>query len=60
MPLRRLWRRTNMWKDLRQLLAGLWRRSQKLYAERRVVEERARFWAGVREGQREAEAHSRP
>jgi chromosome condensin MukBEF MukE localization factor len=48
-----------MWKGLRQLLARLWRRSQKSSAERRVAEERARFWAEVREGQREAEAHSR-
>ncbi len=47
-----------MWKDLREVLVRLWQWSQKSAAERRVVKARARFWAGVREGEREAEAHS--
>ena len=49
-----------MWEGLRQALARLWKRSQKGRAEARAVEARARFWAELREGQREAEAHSRP
>jgi hypothetical protein len=57
---RRLWRRTSMWKVLRRVLARLWRWSQTDPAERRAARTRARFWAEVREGQREAEARSRP
>jgi hypothetical protein len=49
-----------MWKDLRDVLVRFWQWSQKSAAERRVAKERARFWAGVREGEREAEAQSRP
>jgi hypothetical protein len=49
-----------MWKDLRQVLVRLWQWSQKGAAQRRVAKARARFWAGVREGEREAEARSRP
>jgi hypothetical protein len=49
-----------MWKRLHQLLARLWRWSQKGPEERRAARTRARFWAEVREGQREAEADSRP
>jgi hypothetical protein len=48
-----------MWKSLRHALWRLWRRSQRSPGERRAAEARARFWAEVREGQREAEAHSR-
>ena len=48
-----------MWKRLRYALSRLWRRSQSDPGERRVAKERARFWAVVREGQREAEARSR-
>jgi hypothetical protein len=48
-----------MWKRLRQALLRLWRRSQRSPGERRAAKARARFWAEVREGQREAEAHSR-
>jgi hypothetical protein len=48
-----------MWKRLRRALWRLWRRSQTGPGERREAEERARFWAEVREGQREAEARSR-
>jgi hypothetical protein len=44
---------------MRQLLARLWRWSQRGRAERRAAEARARFWTELREGQREAEAHSR-
>ena len=47
-----------MWNDLREVLVRLWQWSQKSAAERRVAEARARFWAGVREGEREAEAKS--
>ena len=49
----------SMWKDLREVLVRLWRWSQRSVAERRVAKARARFWAGVREGEREAEARSR-
>jgi hypothetical protein len=48
-----------MWNDLRDLLSRLWQWSQKSAAERRTAKARARFWADVREGEREAEAHSR-
>jgi hypothetical protein len=47
-----------MWEDLRQMLARLWRRPQQSSDERRVIEARERFWAEVREGEREAEAKS--
>jgi hypothetical protein len=50
-----------MWKRLHHALWRLWRRSQAgPDEERRAAEARARFWAEVREGEREAEAHSRP
>jgi hypothetical protein len=49
-----------MWKRMRHALLRLWRRSQTDPGERRVAEARARFWAEVREGQREAESRSRP
>ena len=55
----RLWRLTNMWRSLRQVLTRLWQWSQKDQAERRAAKARARFWAEVREGEREAEARSR-
>jgi hypothetical protein len=48
-----------MWRSLRQVLTRLWRWSQKDHAERRAAKARARFWAEVREGEREAEARSR-
>ena len=48
-----------MWNDLREVLVRLWQWSQKSAAERRVGKARARFWADVREGEREAEARSR-
>lgn len=49
-----------MGKDLQRLLARLWDWSQRGAKERRVAKERARFWDEVREGEREAEAHSPP
>jgi hypothetical protein len=49
-----------MWKRLRQALRRLWQRSQRSPGERRAAKARARFWDEVRDGQREAEAHSRP
>ena len=48
-----------MWKGLRQLLTRLWRWSQKDPPEQHEAKVRARFWAEVREGEREAESHSR-
>jgi hypothetical protein len=48
-----------MWNRLRHAVWRLWRRSQTGPSERRAAKTRARFWAEVREGQREAEAHSR-
>jgi hypothetical protein len=49
-----------MWKSLRRALVRIWRYSQRGPAKRRVADDRARFWAEVREGQREAEADSDP
>jgi hypothetical protein len=49
-----------MWKRLRYALSRFWGRSQRDPGERRAAKARARFWAEVREGQREAEARSRP
>jgi hypothetical protein len=49
-----------MWKRLRRELWRLWRLSQRGPDERRAAKVRARFWAEVHEGQREAEARSRP
>jgi hypothetical protein len=49
-----------MWKRMRHELLRLWRWSQRGAGERRTARARARFWAELREGQREAEAHSRP
>ena len=39
---------------------NFWRWSQTDVADRRAATKRARFWEEVREGQREAEARSRP
>ena len=49
-----------MWKRLHHALRRLWRLSQRGRTEDRVADERARFWAEVRRGQREAEANSGP
>ena len=49
-----------MWKRVRPTLNGLWRWLRKGHDERRVAEARARFWASVREGERDAEAQLRP
>jgi hypothetical protein len=49
-----------MWKRLRQALWRLWRGAQRDPGELQEAEARAHFWAEVREGQREAEARSRP
>jgi hypothetical protein len=49
-----------MWKRLREALQRLWRSSQGGFDERRTARERARFWAEVREGQREAEERGGP
>jgi hypothetical protein len=51
---------TSMWESLRQMFERLWRRSQQSSEQRRVIEARERFWAEVREGEREAEAKSVP
>jgi hypothetical protein len=48
-----------MWKRLRHVLSRLMRRSQRGRDERRVAATRARFWAELREGEREAEARMR-
>ena len=47
-----------MWEDLRELLRRLIEHSRGSAEERRVEEERARFWEQLREGEREAEARS--
>jgi hypothetical protein len=49
-----------MWSRLNDALRRLWLRSQRGRAESRLADDRARFWAEVRQGQREAEANSRP
>ena len=48
-----------MWKRVRHWLARLWRRAREGPDARRAARARSRFWTEVREGQREAEAHSR-
>jgi len=45
-----------MWKAVHEFWSRLWRRGQKISEEQQVQKERARFWAEVREGEREAEA----
>jgi hypothetical protein len=47
-----------MWESLRQMLVHLWRRPQQSSKEQRVMKERERFWAELREGEREAEDRS--
>lgn len=47
-----------MWKRLRRLWLRLWQRSQKSSGDRRAEAARARFWAELREGEREAEARA--
>ena len=47
-----------MWESLRQMLARLWRLPQQGSEAQRAIEARERFWAEVREGEREAEAKS--
>jgi len=49
-----------MWKRLEEALGRLSRWLRKGRVERRAAKARARFWAEVRAGQREAEARSRP
>jgi hypothetical protein len=49
-----------MWKRLGQALWRLWQWSQSSPGERRAAKARARFWTELREGHREAEAHSSP
>lgn len=49
-----------MWKRLNDALGRLWQWSQTSPAERRAAELRARFWADLRAGEREAESRSRP
>jgi hypothetical protein len=49
-----------MWSRLQHAVARLWRWSRSVRDERRSSEARERFWAEVREGEREAEAHLRP
>jgi hypothetical protein len=49
-----------MWKRLQRALRDLRQRLRRGPDELRTEQARARFWAEVREGQREAEAQSRP
>jgi hypothetical protein len=49
-----------MWTRLYHAARRLWQQSQRGAVEPQAAKARARFWAEVREGQREAEAHSRP
>jgi hypothetical protein len=52
-------RAVRVWENLRQILASLRRRWRSSVEARRVEKKRARFWAEVRAGRREAEARSR-
>ena len=58
MPVRELVNR--MWKRVRRVPGRLMRWSQRGRDERLVAEARARFWAEVRDGEREAAARTRP
>jgi hypothetical protein len=49
-----------MWPRLRDALAALVRFVARKDRERSRAETRTRFWSELREGQREAEARSRP
>jgi len=49
-----------LWLRTRRALSNLWRRMTKRRSERRSAVARARFWSELREGEREAEAQSRP
>lgn len=49
-----------LWLQLRRALISLWHGLQRGRKERRSAEARARFWAELREGEREAESRSRP
>ena len=49
-----------MWKLLYQAAARCSQWFRKVPAEQRAATNRARFWAQVREGEREAEVRSRP
>jgi len=49
-----------IWDRLRRALERLRSQSQESAQDRRAALARARFWAEVREGEREAEAMSRP
>jgi hypothetical protein len=44
-----------MWEPLRAWLQRFWTQSQSTVTDRRTVRARDRFWAEVREGEREAE-----
>lgn len=49
-----------MWRRLQQALWRLWGRPQRDRTEGPLTNDRAHFWAEVRQGQREAESNSRP
>jgi hypothetical protein len=49
-----------MWENLHQILLQLLRGPQVRAEQRRAERKRARFWAELREGEREAEARSTP
>lgn len=49
-----------MWKRMKRALRNLWPLPSRPPSEGRTDRDRARFWAEVRQGEREAEANSRP
>ena len=51
-------RKLRVLENLSQMLANLRARCRTTAEVRRVEKQRARFWAGLREGEREAEARS--
>ncbi len=53
-------RKAAPWQRARRALQRLWQRSQRRPRQRRVEKSRARFWAELREGEREAEARRVP
>jgi len=48
-----------MWRRLRRVLRRLWHGPRSSPEDDGAAQARARFWAQVREGEREAEAHAR-
>lgn len=59
-PLHSIGRETRMWTRLTESLQRIWLALHRGSEEQREERARARFWAEVREGQREADSESLP